>query len=106
MSEQTTRREFLKDTGLVAGAIGVLNPMQALAEAQTRATIKYPNGGAEHCIFIWLGGGAAQIDMWDPKRVGDPKAKNAGSAYPAIDTAIPGVQVTGRFSIDFVCCGP
>ena len=94
MSEQTTRREFLKDTGLVAGAIGVLNPMQALAEAQTRATIKYPDGGAEHCIFIWLGGGAAQIDMWDPKRVGDPKAKKAGSAYPAIDTAIPGVQIT------------
>jgi hypothetical protein len=38
MSEQTTRREFLKDTGIVAGAIGVLNPMQALAEAQTRPT--------------------------------------------------------------------
>ena len=94
MSGQTTRREFLKDTGLVAGAIGVLNPMQALAESAPRPTIKYPKGGAEHCIFIWLGGGAAQIDMWDPKRVGDPKAKKAGSAYPAVDTAIPGVQVT------------
>ena len=55
---------------------------------------EFPKGKAEHCIFIWLGGGAAQIDMWDPKRVGDPKAKKAGSAYPAIDTAIPGVQVT------------
>src|SRR5438132_10937416 len=50
-------------------------------------------GKAEHCIFLWLGGGAGQIDTWDPKQLGDPKAKKAGSYYPAIDTAIPGVQV-------------
>lgn len=50
-------------------------------------------GKAEHCIFIWLGGGAGQIDTWDPKQLGDPKAKKPGSYYPAIDTAIPGVQV-------------
>ena len=52
-----------------------------------------PRGKAEHCIFLWLGGGAGQIDTWDPKQLGDPKAKKAGSYYPAIDTAIPGVQV-------------
>lgn len=51
-------------------------------------------GKAEHCIFIWLGGGMAQIDTFDPKRLGDPKAtpKVSGSAYAAIDTAVPGVQ--------------
>ncbi|MEC8929763.1 MAG: DUF1501 domain-containing protein [Verrucomicrobiota bacterium] len=54
---------------------------------------KFPKGKAEHCIFIWLGGGACQIDTWDPKRLGDPKTKKAGSAYPAIETAVPGVQV-------------
>ena len=54
-----------------------------------------PRGKATSCIFIWLGGGAAQIDTWDPKVVGDPTQgnKQPGSAYPAIDTAIPGVQV-------------
>lgn len=52
-------------------------------------------GKATSCIFIWLGGGAAQIDTWDPKVIGDPKqgSKKPGSAYPAIDTAITGVQV-------------
>jgi hypothetical protein len=50
-------------------------------------------GKAEHCIFVWLGGGAGQIDTWDPKRLGDPKAKKAGSYYSAVDTAIEGVQV-------------
>jgi hypothetical protein len=50
-------------------------------------------GGAEHCIFIWLGGGACQIDTWDPKRRGDPKTGDPGSAYEAIDTAIAGTKV-------------
>ena len=52
-----------------------------------------PQGKAEHCIFLWLGGGAGQIDTWDPKEKGDPPAKKAGSYYSAIDTAIPGTQV-------------
>ena len=43
--------------------------------------------------MIWLGGGMAQIDTFDPKAEGDPKAKKAGSYYPSIDTAVPGVQV-------------
>ena len=60
--------------------------------AKHKAEIDYPKRRAEHCIFVWLGGGAAHTDTWDPKRVGDFK-KVAGSAYPAIDTAIPGVQV-------------
>jgi hypothetical protein len=50
-------------------------------------------GTAEHCIFVWLGGGASQIDTWDPKAKGDAKAKKAGGAYDPIPTAIPGVEV-------------
>ena len=50
-------------------------------------------GGAEHCIMIWLGGGMSQIDTFDPKAMGDAKAKKAGAYYPAIDTAVQGVQV-------------
>lgn len=53
-----------------------------------------PKGKAEHVIFIWLGGGMAQIDTFDPKKRGDSKAspKVAGSEYDAIDTAVPGVK--------------
>ncbi|MFN9719191.1 MAG: DUF1501 domain-containing protein [Planctomycetota bacterium] len=67
-----------------------------LAATAGRAEESPPiRGRATSCIFIWLGGGAAQIDTWDPKVVGDPKqgSKKPGSAYPAIDTAIAGVQV-------------
>jgi len=52
-----------------------------------------PKGPAQSCIFIWLGGGNAQVDTWDPKALGDPLQRIAGSAYPAIDTAVKGVQV-------------
>lgn len=59
-----------------------------------------PQGKAEHCIFIWLGGGMSQIDTFDPKKRGNPKAspKVAGSDYASIDTAVPGVQFTEHLS--------
>jgi Protein of unknown function (DUF1501) len=83
------RRDFLMRTAqcaLGAGLLGAAGP--ALAED----AVEYPKGKADHCIFIWLGGGSAQMDTWDPKRKGDGK-KVAGSYYDAIDTAIPGVKV-------------
>jgi hypothetical protein len=89
LMNKLTRRAFLARTGVGTAALGLggLSPLFA----QEKKT--YPQGKAEHCIFVWLGGGAAQTDTWDPKRLGDPQKKIAGSAYPAIDTAIPGVQV-------------
>ncbi|MCB1210380.1 MAG: DUF1501 domain-containing protein [Verrucomicrobiales bacterium] len=59
-----------------------------------------PKGKAEHCIFIWLGGGMAQIDTFDPKKLGNnvDKTKIAGSLYKAIDTSVKGVQVTEHLS--------
>lgn len=83
MMNEFNRRKFLATTAL--GAAGLPG-----AFASEKA---FPKGKAEHCIFVWLGGGACQIDTWDPKRVGDPKLKKAGSAYPAIDTVVPGVRV-------------
>jgi len=52
-------------------------------------------GRAEHCIFIWLGGGMGQMDTFDPKDLGDnaPGAKKPGALYPAIESAVPGVRV-------------
>ncbi|MSU35454.1 MAG: DUF1501 domain-containing protein [Pedosphaera sp.] len=86
-----SRRDFLHTAGGIgAGAVLGFPTARTVAE-EVKAS--HPRGQAEHCIFIWLGGGASHIDMWDPKRLGDGK-KIAGSAYPAIDTAIPGVQVT------------
>ena len=89
------RRNFLKQSSglLAASAAGAssLNPSSLLANAAPTAMLK---GKAEHCIFIWLGGGMAHIDTFDPKRRGNPKAspKTAGSDYAKIETAVPGVE--------------
>ncbi|MDQ3624736.1 MAG: DUF1501 domain-containing protein [Verrucomicrobiota bacterium] len=90
MNTDLTRREFLTRATLAATALGV----PILGRAAEKAKPPVPLGKAEHCLFIWLGGGMAQIDTFDPKpTIGDPTAKKAGAYYPSIGTAIPGVQV-------------
>ena len=93
MNNVAHRREFLALSSATAATLA-LGPTASVAEEKSAT----PLGKAEHCIFVWLGGGAGQIDTWDPKQLGDPKAKKAGSYYPAIDTAIPGVQVCQHLS--------
>src|SRR5947208_1641097 len=66
-----TRRQFLARTGLAAA----LAPA-ALARAAQPAD--KPRGKADACIFLWLGGGAAHIDTFDPKRPGDRQARREG----------------------------
>jgi len=95
--EQSSRRDFLSQSmsagvGL-AGVSMVGRGQHALASDAAGEAESMPLGKAEHCIMIWLGGGSCHIDTWDPKRMGDPKAKKPGSYYKAIDTAIPGTQV-------------
>ena len=88
------RRQFIQTTGGLA-----LAAARDLSFAkETDQPVHFPKGKAEHCIHIWLGGGAAQVDTWDPKALGDVKAKKAGSYYPAIDTVMPGVQVCEHLS--------
>ncbi|MFM1802672.1 MAG: hypothetical protein RJA81_2024 [Planctomycetota bacterium] len=81
------RRRFIK-SGLLASSLWQSGQIIA-SEAAVPETM---TGKAKSCIFLWLGGGAAQIDTFDPKKQGDLK-KKAGSAYKSIDTAISGVQL-------------
>lgn len=82
------RRSFLAASA--AGAISAALLPGAPARAVLDST---PRGSAEHCIFLWLAGGMAQIDTFDPKGLGDPKERNPGSAYESVPTAVPGVRV-------------
>ncbi|TWU07487.1 DUF1501 domain-containing protein [Stieleria varia] len=94
------RRRFLKDAAACAATLTATSSVLAAESNAKHAAQSTPAklGQAEHCIMIWLGGGMAQIDTFDPKEVGDAKARKAGSYYPAIDTAVPGVQVCQHLS--------
>src|SRR5262245_48181418 len=76
-----TRRDLLKTSAAVMGTV-------ALPAAITPP----PKGKADACIFLWLGGGAAHMDTFDPKARGDGK-RIPGSYYDSIETAIGGVRV-------------
>jgi hypothetical protein len=80
------RRSFVTALGLAPFAA---SPLFA------NAGVAGPKGKAEHCIFIWLGGGMGQADTFDPKVLGDNKAtkKKPGSLYPSIETSVPGVRL-------------
>ena len=78
------RRSFLTS----AAALGA-SPLFA-----NNTPVHTPKGKAEHCIFIWLGGGMGQIDTFDPKDLGDnlSKPSKPGSLYKSVETSVPGVR--------------
>ena len=84
------RRQFIATAGAAVGA----RLLPAFAAPDTSLL----KGKAEHVISIWLGGGMSQIDTFDPKRLGDPKNKKAGSYYQSIGTSVPGVDVCEHLS--------
>ena len=87
------RRTFLSH---VATATAAASLPPGLRGADAARIVSHPKGKAEHCIFIWLGGGMSQIDTFDPKKRGNSKSKPsvAGTDYDLIETAVPGVRYT------------
>ena len=93
-----SRRRFLNESqriGLGVASASALSDhwtgTSVASEADARPA--FPMGKAEHCIMVWLGGGACHIDTWDPKKRGDAKARKPGSYYGSIETAIDGTRV-------------
>jgi hypothetical protein len=86
------RRHFIT-TSATAVAVSGMAPLVSAEEDLEHMPWSFSAGKAEHIIMIWLGGGACQIDTWDPKKLGDAKARKPGSYYPAIDTVLPDTQV-------------
>ncbi|MEX0791879.1 MAG: DUF1501 domain-containing protein, partial [Pirellulaceae bacterium] len=84
------RRQFLASTaqaGIGAAMLGsgALVGSLAAEESGHRRPVA-PLGKAEHCIMLWLPGGAAQIDTFDPKRKSKDGRKDPGSSYDSIPT--------------------
>ena len=88
-----TRRQFLKQSATL-GAAGVLAGSPAARLLANEAAGPVLRGSAEHCIFLWLGGGAAQIDTFDPKRRSKDGRQDPGSAYASIPSAIAEANVS------------
>lgn len=88
-----TRRDFLGK--MAAAATATL----ALSEPRLRALnpVDQPRPTADACIVLWMGGGMAAPDTFDPKRYAPFKKglpiKDVLSTFPAIPTSVDGLKI-------------
>ncbi len=94
------RREFLKATSVAAAAALAGGSPRMLSAETSKAGRKIPaiKPTADTCILLWMAGGMAAPDTFDPKRyepfrVGTP-VKKILSTFPAIDTVVDNIKIT------------
>ncbi|MBI5802992.1 MAG: DUF1501 domain-containing protein [Verrucomicrobia bacterium] len=93
LDPQNTRRDFLQKLAAATTATLAMGAPRLLAEEK----LVQPRPTADSCILIWMGGGMAAPDTFDPKRYqpfekGVP-VKNILSTFPAIPTAVDGMKI-------------
>ena len=80
-----TRREVLR----LGGAFGLSISLPALLRAQAQATPRGTFGRARSVIVLYLHGGHAQQETWDPKPDGPSPERGE---FGAIATSVPGTR--------------
>ncbi|MDE0937426.1 MAG: DUF1501 domain-containing protein [Mariniblastus sp.] len=94
-SPNETRRNFLKKTSAATmAALACGAPRLASATVNSNA----PAATADTCILLWMGGGMAAPDTFDPKHY-EPfrkglAAKDIISTFPAIDSVVDEIKLT------------
>ncbi|WP_413431356.1 DUF1501 domain-containing protein [Crateriforma spongiae] len=95
MERQRHRRDFLKS--LAAASAATLAAPTARALAAEHDLIEQPEPTADHCILLWMAGGMAAPETFDPKTYapfekGMPVDRMV-STFPAIDTAVDDIKI-------------
>jgi len=90
------RRDFLRQMTAASTAALAASAPRDLRGAE-KLHVLHPTATADSCILIWMGGGMAAPDTFDPKRyepfrVGLP-VKDMLSTFPAIDTEVSGLKI-------------
>lgn len=93
LPEPLARREFLRQLALAGVATLSMGAPRLLADETSAA----PAATADACILIWLAGGMAAPETFDPKRYA-PYEKGMSyerllSTFPAIPTSVDGVRI-------------
>lgn len=88
-----TRRDFLKKLSAATTAALMANAPRAMAEE----SVKQPTPTADACILLWMAGGMAAPETFDPKRY-QPFEKGVNidkvlSTFPSIDTSVDGLKI-------------
>lgn len=95
-SERIARRQFLQQMA-AASTAAWLSGAPRLLTAADGYQVQHPEPSADACILIWMAGGMAAPETFDPKHyapfeVGTPVEKVI-STFPAIDTAVDDIKI-------------
>jgi len=95
MNELLNRRDLLRATSAAAAAAMTCTPR--IGQAAKKTNERLP-ASADTVILLWMAGGMAAPDTFDPKhyepfRVG-LEAKKIISTFPAIDTAVDNIKIS------------
>src|SRR5262249_44495287 len=92
-----TRRQFLQQLAAASMAAWAAGEPRLLG-APEGTKIEHPRPTADSCILLWMAGGMAAPDTFDPKtyvpfQVGLPVEK-VMSTFPTIDSAVDNIKLT------------
>lgn len=95
VEESLSRRDFLKGMSTAALAALVSGAPRLLSAHEP---VEHPRPTADTCILLWMGGGMAAPETFDPKRytpfeVGVPSEKIL-CTFPAIDTSVDNIKIS------------
>jgi hypothetical protein len=98
LEASATRREFLRAMAAAGAATLLAGEPRPLRADETGATVKHPMAKADACILLWMAGGMAAPETFDPKRyqpfeIGLPVEK-VMSTFPAIDTVVEDIKIS------------
>lgn len=97
MNPTPHRRDFLKTASAATlSALAVGSPR--MARADDDLNLKLRAGKADSVIVLWMGGGMAHVETFDPKRFtplqNGMKSRDVACTFRSVPTAVDGIQFT------------
>lgn len=96
-AEMAARRGFLRQLR-AAGLATLMAGAPRILQAADGKPIAHPRPRADACILLWMGGGMAAPDTFDPKKYVpfEPGIRVASveSCFPAIDSVVDNIKLT------------
>jgi hypothetical protein len=94
--EMMARRQFVQSLAAMSAAALLTGEPRRLWGAEEK--VVQPKATADSCILLWMGGGMAAPDTFDPKKyvAFEPGVRVADieSTFPAIDTVVDNIKIT------------
>src|SRR5438445_9318357 len=84
------RREFLRAGSLGLFGLSLPELLAGRAQAAPATAVKLPRRRAKACILLFMWGGPAQQDTWDPKPAAPVEYRGE---FQPIATTVPGLQI-------------